>query len=122
MCFRLLAGVRPPMADSIARLTQLAVAEGLDIRVAHSADADWVEIAWGDCACSLYTGRAGRERLIAFVQALLARNLRVQLLLFQDGQPFDWNSSVATLISLESFQRDGLQSLPEGRVAELTQG
>ena len=130
VCFRLLAGVRPRLsapggaqADSSESLTcllaKLGVECGLDVRAASSPAADFAEIAWGDCACSLYTRREGRQRAVKFVEALLERGLAVQLLLYQDGETFNWEGQSAERVSLEAFRLEALRILPEGRVAEI---
>jgi len=92
---------------------------GLDVRAASSPAADFAEIAWGDCACSLYTRREGRQRAVKFVEALLERGLAVQLLLYQDGETFNWEGQSAERVSLEAFRLEALRILPEGRVAEI---
>jgi hypothetical protein len=117
MCFRLLAAVDPPM-DAEA-LKALAFRQGLDVRVGPSAQARFVEVAWGDCACSLYTGREGRERAVGLVEALLGQGLAVQLLLFSDGAELRWESSAPRAVAMEAFRAGGLQALPEGEVAEV---
>lgn len=117
MCFRLLAAVDPPM-DAEA-LKALAFNRGLDVRVGPGADARFVEVAWGDCACSLYTGREGRERAVGFVEALLSRGLAVQLLLFSDGDELRWGARAPRAVAVEAFRTSGLQALPEGEVAEV---
>ncbi len=103
-------------------LAKLGTESGLDVRVASSPASEFVEIAWGDCACSLYTRREGRQRVIAFIDALLARELRVQLLLYQDGEAFDWTRPSVERVPLEAFRREALRALPEGRVTELVEG
>jgi len=104
-----------------ALLTKLGVENGLDVRAASSPAAHFAEIAWGDCACSLYTRREGRQRAVKFVEALLDRGLNVQLLLYQDGETFDWQGQPVERVSLEEFRLEALRILPEGRVAELTE-
>ncbi|HVE81910.1 MAG TPA: hypothetical protein VND93_03650 [Myxococcales bacterium] len=115
MCFRLLAAVDPPLPAE--ELSALAVERGLDVRA--SPEARFAEIAWGDCACSLYTRREGRLRAVALVEALLERGRALQLLLLSDGEEIRWTSSDPVPLPLGSFQRDGLQALPEGQVAQL---
>lgn len=129
----MLAGVRPGSSVAeggaqganrehlAALLTKLGVDNGLDVRAAASPAADFAEIAWGDCACSLYTRREGRQRAVKFVEALLERGLKVQLLLYQDGETFDWQGQPVERVSLEEFRLEALRILPEGRVAELMQ-
>jgi hypothetical protein len=116
VCFRLLAALPGVSTDE---LEQLAVANGLDVRVSAQADRRFVEIAWGDCACSLYTRKEGRDRAVCFVDAILARGWTLQLLLFNDGETFDWQSGSPIPIPLEDFRREGLQALPDGKVASL---
>ncbi len=123
MCYRLLAAVHLPAGvapTGVEPLQALAVAHGLDVR-AHEAGAalGYLEIAWGDCACSLYTRKDGRERVVAFVEALAAKALAPQLLLFNDGDALALQGPPAT-VPLGDFLRRGLQALPEGQVALLT--
>jgi hypothetical protein len=110
MCFRLLAALDPPGSELEAR----AARHGLDVR----ARGPYLEVAWGDCACSLYTRHEGRGRLLALVEELLSAGHRVQLLLFTDGEPFAWEGEPAQ-VSLEALREHGLAALPEGAVAEL---
>jgi hypothetical protein len=118
MCFRLLAAARPPAPDT---LTRAAVEEGLDVRVASTVRTDFVEIAWGDCACSLYSGKRGRERVVAFVERLLQDDaLQLQLLLFSDDLPVAWNDEGPLEVSGDAFHAEGLGALPEGRVVVLS--
>src|SRR5262245_18913381 len=122
MCFRLLAAVRDPRELTPAperALEELAVKHGLDVRVAPDGPTHFVEIAWGACACSLYSGRRGRERVVGFVRELLARGLTVQLLLFSDGEALDMSTAVPEPVGAHDFERDGLGALPEGKAAQL---
>ncbi len=117
MCFRLLAAVKGPLSDE--GVAHLALRHGLDVRSAEKGGVRFVEIAWGDCACSLYTRREGRERAVGFVADLLAQGAEVQLLLFSDGDEVDWTSGAPERVDLAAFQARGLQALPERRVALL---
>jgi hypothetical protein len=115
MCYRLLAAVDPPIAPGEWRA--LATEQGLDLRADEAAEtARFAEIAWGDCACSIYTRREGRLRVVALVEALLARGA-VQVLLVQDGEEIRWEARAPAGVSLEAFREGGLQALPEGMVA-----
>jgi hypothetical protein len=117
MCFRLLAGVQgPPEWDGPA-LERLAFSCGLDLRQSARGPTRFLEIAWGDCACSLYTRREGRERAIRFVDALLAGRCAVQLLLLSDDG--GWEDGPPLAVATEVFRAQALAALPEGRVAEL---
>lgn len=116
MCYRLLAAVDPPIAPGEWRA--LATRHGLDLRADESlAEARFAEISWGDCACSLYTGREGRLRAVALVEALLDQRRSVQLLLMQDGEEIRWEARAPAQVALPAFREAGLQSLPEGTVA-----
>lgn len=119
MCFRLLAAVDPPIAPEA--LSQLAVERGLDVRAGGvGPEARLAEIAWGDCACSLYTRREGRLRAVALVEALLGTGRTVQLLLLGDGEELRWSTSAPAALALDAFREGGLQALPQGEVAQLT--
>ena len=121
MCFRLLAAVDPPIAPG--ELRALATERGLDLRADESAvEARFAEVSWGDCACSLYTRREGRLRVVALVEALLERGLAVQLLLLQDGEEIRWATQAPATVALDAFREGGLQSLPEGAVAAVVRG
>jgi hypothetical protein len=115
MCFRLYAAVRGP-ADAIA---QLGFRCGLDVRVVPQGETRLVEVAWGDCACSLYTRGEGRERVVRFVDGLLAQGVAVQLLLLRDEEAVEWASRPPVEVSAEAFRATALAALPEGRVAQL---
>lgn len=119
MCFRLLAATRD--AD-VAAIERLAFECGLDVRVAPKDATHFVEIAWGDCACSLYTRREGTQRVSQLVQGLLARANEVQLLLLVDGQPVSPDSGEPAELPLEVLEREGLAALPEGSVVRVTPG
>lgn len=129
MCFRLLAAVRdprhlpagtdPPEEPPERVLEQLALKHGLDVRVAPAGGTRFVEIAWGACACSLYTGKRGRERVVGFVEELLTQGLAVHLLLYSDGEPLDWSTESPVSIETDDFRYGGLGALPEGKVAQL---
>ncbi len=117
MCFRLLAAVRHE--GPLEALEALAAQHGLDVRAAPAgAGEGYLEVCWGDCACSLYTRKDGRERAVAFVEALWARGLPLQLWLFTDGETLQPGGN-PEVVSLEDFRARGLQALPEGRVAVL---
>jgi hypothetical protein len=129
MCFRLLAAVRKPpqlsasgsepVSQDVQALNQLAFTHGLDVRTATHAATGFVEVAWGECACSLYTRRDGRERVVGFVDALVADGWQLQLLLFSDGDELDWTTAEPAEVSLETFRIEGLASLPERWVARV---
>jgi hypothetical protein len=123
MCYRLLAAVHlgaSPAPDALAQLEQLAAALGLDMRTSPSGpEHGYVEIAWGDCACSLYSTKAGRERAVGFVEALLQRGEHLHLLLFTDAEPPQLSPSPPEKVALECFRTQGLQALPEGRACVL---
>jgi hypothetical protein len=117
MCFRLYAAVRgPPDAGG---LEELGFRCGLDVRVASNDATRFVEVAWGDCACSLYTRGEGRERVVRFVEGLLARGNTVQLLLLRDEEAAAWVSSAPAEVAAEEFRARALAALPEGRVTQL---
>jgi len=119
MCYRLL--VASACAPELPELEALAAAQGLDIRTAAAGGAlGYLEIAWGDCACSLYTRKDGRERAVGFVEALWSRGLQPQLLLFRDDMELALEESPPVQVPLEAFRQQGLQALPEGKVAVLT--
>jgi hypothetical protein len=118
MCFRLYIAARGASTPD-AELSRLAVSHGLDVRTALGADTRFLEVAWGDCACSLYTRGEGRERVIAFVRALLDSGLALQLLLFQDGETLEALRAPPLALSQDAFFAAGLQGLPEARVVEL---
>jgi hypothetical protein len=117
MCFRLFAAVRgqPEMGS----LEQLGFRCGLDVRVASQEETRLVEVAWGACACSLYTRGEGRERVVRFVDALLAQHLTVQLLLLRDEEAAAWATRAPAEVSAQDFRARALAALPEGRVAQL---
>jgi hypothetical protein len=131
MCFRLWAALadrsalpsteQTGRADPEARkaLEELAVSKGLDVRVSREQPLHFLEIAWGDCACSLYSGREGRQRVVSLVDGLVQKGFTVQLLLFTDGEPLNFQSQPPHRVSLEDFRREALAALPEGKVAEL---
>jgi len=116
VCFRLLAAVRGQTTPE--ELTQSAVLCGLDVRTRPDAPTHFVEVAWGDCACSLYTRKEGRDRVTQWVDGLLDRGLRVQLLLFRDEEPPLAGDAVAH-VGRDAFRREALGALPEARVAEI---
>lgn len=118
MCFRLLAAVDPPIAPGAWRA--LANEHGVDLRADESSgQVRFAEISWGDCACSLYTRREGRLRVVALAEALLAQRRSVQLLLLQDGDEIAFPDRAPIQVPLGAFREAGLQSLPEGTVAAL---
>ena len=118
MCFRLLAAVKG-MPPSSLELTATRV--GLDVRAADRGTGRFVELAWGDCACSLYTRKEGKDRAVAFVEALLRGGCEVQLLLARDDEPLALEGPVER-IALEHFRAEGLPRLPEGKVVALVIG
>ena len=118
MCYRLLAAVDPPIAPGAWRA--LATEHGVDLRADESAgEVRFAEVSWGDCACSLYTRREGRLRVVALVEALLAQRRSIQLLLLQDGEEISFANRAPATVPLSAFRESGLQSLPEGSVAAL---
>ncbi len=127
MCFRLLTALAfPPTLASWAvdpvapELQALAFAQGLDVRLGPPGPARYLEIAWGDCACSLYTGRRGRERVVGLVEALQDRGVEVQLLLGVDGQVAELEGEGSVdLVPMEVFRLQGLAALPVGRPVRL---
>jgi hypothetical protein len=120
MCFRLLAAVDPPIAPGAWRA--LANEHGVDLRADESAaEVRFAEVSWGDCACSLYTRREGRLRVVALVEALLSQRRTVQLLLLQDSEDISFADRAPAEVPLTAFRDQGLQSLPEGAVALVTE-
>lgn len=134
MCFRLLAALqRAPelpagnsspsegeeAAASLQVLERIAFENGLDVRVAPRGPTRYVEVAWGDCACSLYTRRDGRERVVGFVDAVRRAGWSIELLLCVDDQDLDLGSANPDEVSADRFRSEGLAALPEGRVARL---
>jgi hypothetical protein len=119
MCFRLLAAVRSPDG---AMLEHIAYENGLDVRVRTQGPLGFVEVAWGDCACSLYTGRRGRERVGGFLRALVEKGLEVQLLLFEDGDALEPVDKPPLPVALEAVEKEGLAALPLREVAALYSG
>jgi hypothetical protein len=120
VCFRLLAAVQPSPESAWA--DQLAVKHGLDIRRATKAAADYIEIAWGECACSLVTRGEGRARALAFVDALLVAGMTVQLLLGQDDDEVVWTDGPPAVVAWSALAAQGLRALPEGRPARVDAG
>jgi hypothetical protein len=117
MCFRLYAAVPgPPDGDA---LEALGFRCGLDVRVASREETRFVEVAWGDCACSLYTRGEGRERVVRFVDGLLAQGMTVQLLLLRDEEAAAWASSHPAEVEIQDFRALALAALPEGQIAQL---
>jgi len=120
MCFRLYAAVQAaPGEETATDLQPLAVACGLDVRVAPRGPTRFLEVAWGDCACSLYTRREGRERAVRFVDQLLERKLRVQLLLLCEDGEQAWRDGPPDALDISAFRARALAALPEARVVEL---
>ncbi len=118
MCYRLLAAIDPPIAPGAWRA--LANEHGVDLRADESAgEVRFAEVSWGDCACSLYTRREGRLRVVALVEALLAQRRSVQLLLLQDSEEISFANRAPASVPLSAFRDQGLQALPEGSVAAL---
>jgi hypothetical protein len=119
MCFRLLGAIRSADGRTAPAVDALAFECGLDVRQATRSGTEFLEIAWGDCACSLVTRGEGRQRAIRFVEALFARGCRVQLLLLtDDGEA--WQPGAPVTLPRHVFRDHALAALPEGRVAELT--
>jgi hypothetical protein len=121
MCFRLLASVG---GFESAEVERLGSAEGLDVSpgpqtlsVGNDPSRRFVHIAWGACACSLYTRKEGRGRVVGLVERLLERG-PVQLLLMNDSGP-DFQAGPVAPIALEELRAQGLAALDEGRVAEI---
>ena len=120
MCFRLLLATPEAQNHSDAStLESLAFACGLDIRLAARGPLQFVELSWGDCACSLYTQREGRQRAVRFTEVLRGAGREVQLLLLTDGATLDEARDPVT-IRFQDFREQGLAALPEGRVAILS--
>jgi hypothetical protein len=141
MCFRLLAAAGHPAfpASSMARkgapsppspepgggetalsaLERLAFSAGLDVRLVEAGGRHFAELALGDCACSLYTGADGPDRVAAFVRPLLLAGIDVQLLLLHDASSVDWRAGEPVPVPLEALCRAGLEALPEGRAARI---
>jgi len=117
VCFRLLAALGeegPPFSASDA--LALGVRCGLDIRAAPPPAQRTLEVAWGACGCSLYTRKEGRDRTVSFVEGLLQRGWKVQLLLGRDDEPMRWEAPVSA-IAWEVFAHESVACLPEGQVA-----
>jgi hypothetical protein len=114
MCFRLYAAVRP----TGQALDSVAFRHGLDVRTAERGATGYLEVAWGDCACSLYTKKEGRERAVGFIEDVLDSGVEVQLLFFSDGETPD-PSGDPVPVSRATFHAQGLQALPSGRVAQI---
>src|SRR4051812_41448587 len=91
MCFRLLVACEPALPP--AAVEALSTREGLDVRATEAAGRAFLEVAWGDCACSLYSLRAGRERVVGFVAALRSSSRELQLLLAQDEEALTLDSA-----------------------------
>jgi hypothetical protein len=117
MCFRLLAAI-PGISQQTVQ--SLAIHEGLDVRGGPAGELLLMELAWGDCACSLYTRKDGRERVVSLVGKLLKQAAQVQLLLFTDGEELNWGASSPVALPFEKFSNEGLAALEEGRVHQLT--
>ncbi len=119
MCFRLLAVITD---FSPRALGPLGVSHGLDLRFssAHQGEGTLVEIGWGDCACSLYTRKEGRERVVGWVEAILERGGSVQLLLLSDGDSISWRTPKPEEVPFSRFEQQGLQALTEGSVVQIT--
>jgi hypothetical protein len=117
MCFRLFAALSHTGDGSLATaLTESATREGLDVRAGVGATAAFVEIAWGDCACSLVTRKDGRERMVSWLSSLTGGD--VQLLLFQDDNPPLLQGPVLEC-DWEVFKEQGLAALEEGQVTRI---
>ncbi len=121
MCFRLLVALRPaPPGEWTAEALEAWAREcGLDVRTAPKGTLRFAEVAWGDCACSLYTKREGRERVVGFLEGLLSQHGRVELLLATDDEPLRPGLPVAA-VTWEKVRVEGLQALPQGQVAALS--
>src|SRR5438105_11274056 len=120
MCFRLLAAIRSnaKLSPENQFLEATAFRCGLDVRVAPRGITSYVELAWGDCACSLYTRREGWERVAKFVDQVMSTGSAVQLLLYSDGDEFDAQGEPRTVAYSELAAR-GLSALPERQVCLL---
>ena len=110
MCWRLAAALDGALPEAEA----LGAAAGLDV----TANGKVLDVAWGDCACSLRTKDEGRRRLGAFVRALLDHGARVQLVLVEQGVPLALAGEIE-MLPVELLEADGLAALPEGRVVEI---
>ena len=129
MCFRLLAAIAPGVEpegsapaplDDLRAVASIGARHGLDMKVDASSSAALLSVCWGDCACSLYTGAEGRNRLVGWAEEVLAQPYRLQLLFFNDGQECPWSSEPVTNIPIDIFRREGLGALTAGKVTELT--
>ena len=118
MCFRLYIAAQGGTASEL-ELSRTAVKHGLDVRLALRSDTRFIEVAWGDCACSLYTRGEGRERVVAFVRELVAGGFELQLLLFQDGETLDAMAASPVEMAFATFASGGLQALSEALVTRL---
>lgn len=113
MCFRLLIATKP----AHSALEQLGAEHGLDVRPSESPG--FASVAWGDCACSIYTRADGRRRIVDFVRALIERQHRVQLLLFTDEVPPSLDQPPLPL-TVARLAQEGLAAIPEGNSAEIS--
>jgi hypothetical protein len=98
----------------------MAFESGVDIQPLQTQGLVSCEIAWGDCACSLYSQKRGRERVVEFVDRVLKAHSSIQLLLWTDDAPPSWSGGAPLEMELDVFRRDGLWALPEGQVVALT--
>jgi len=129
MCFRLLAaiaskvepgGFAPAPVDRQRAVASMGARHGLDLKLAASSSTALLSVCWGDCACSLYTGAEGRKRLVSWAEEVLAQSYRLQLLFFDDREPFPWSSGPVINLPIDSFRREGMGALTAGKVTELT--
>jgi hypothetical protein len=121
VCFRLLAALGEGPSVSTEDLEALATREGLDARAVNAHGRAFVDIAWGDCACSLYTRKDGLARVIAFLDALHDRSFRIQLLLQVDDAELQEGTGDPPRMAIDDLRTGGLAALPEGLVVELTE-
>jgi hypothetical protein len=119
MCYRLLVAVQS--GPDLAALQSLGDAAGLDVRTAEQGPHRFVEVAWGDCACSLVTRREGKQRLTGWVRAVLLGGAELQLLLSQDGAALTAETQTADC-SFADLEKHGLSTLSEGRVTRIHPG
>ena len=129
MCFRLLAAIAsrvesgdfaPAPLDRLRALTSMGERHGLDLKIDASSSTALLSVCWGDCACSLYTGAKGRKRLVSWAEEVLAQSYRLQLLFFDDREPFPWSFRPVINLPIDIFRREGMGALTAGKVTELT--
>jgi hypothetical protein len=129
MCFRLLAAIAsgvesgdfaPAPLERLRALASMGARHGLDLKPDPSASTALLSVCWGDCACSLYTGAEGRKRLVSWAEEVLAQSYRLQLLFFDEREPFPWSSGPVINLPIDIFRREGMGALTAGKVTELT--